>query len=67
MLAPMIRETPAAIEKNAVAEGMSRMMVREVKGTLQYEPDPAKIVKRHYRSNQICFLNGTISSFHAKQ
>jgi hypothetical protein len=25
MLAPMIRETPAAIEKNAVAEGMSRM------------------------------------------
>ena len=26
MLAPMIIETPAAIEKNAVAEGMSRMM-----------------------------------------
>jgi hypothetical protein len=26
MLAPMIRETPAAIEKNAVAEEMSRMM-----------------------------------------
>ena len=25
MLAPMIRETPAAIEKNAVAEEMSRM------------------------------------------
>jgi hypothetical protein len=28
MLAPMIRETPAAIEKNAVAEEMSRMMGR---------------------------------------
>jgi hypothetical protein len=41
MLAPMIREKPAAIEKNAVAEEMSRMMVGEVKGTLQHEPDPA--------------------------
>jgi hypothetical protein len=41
MLAPMIRLVPAAIEKNAVAEGMSRMMVREVKGTLQHEPDLA--------------------------
>jgi len=28
MLAPMIIETPAAIEKNAVAEEMSRMMGR---------------------------------------
>jgi hypothetical protein len=28
MLAPMIRETPAAIEKNAVAEEMSRMRGR---------------------------------------
>jgi hypothetical protein len=28
MLAPMIRETPAAIEKNAVAEEMSRMTGR---------------------------------------
>ena len=28
MLAPMIREKPAAIEKNAVAEEMSRMRVR---------------------------------------
>ena len=28
MLAAMIRETPAAIEKNAVAEGMSRMRGR---------------------------------------
>ena len=41
MLAPMIREMPAAIEKNAVAEEMSRMRGREVKGTLQHEPDPA--------------------------
>ena len=28
MLAPIIKETPAAIEKNAVAEEMSRMRVR---------------------------------------
>ena len=41
MLAPMIREKPAAIEKKAVAEGMSRMVVVEVKSTLQHEPDPA--------------------------
>jgi hypothetical protein len=41
MLAPMIIETPIAIEKNAVAEGMSRMMGREDKSTLQHEPDPA--------------------------
>jgi hypothetical protein len=40
MLAPMIMETPAAIEKNAVAEEMSRMVVRKVKSTLQHEPDP---------------------------
>jgi hypothetical protein len=31
MLAPIIMETPAAIEKNAVAEGMSRMMGRKLK------------------------------------
>ena len=40
ILAPMIREKPAAIEKNAVTEGMSRMGGREVKSTLQHEPDP---------------------------
>jgi hypothetical protein len=43
MLAPMIRETPAAIEKNAVAEGMSRMMGKRVKSTLQHEPDLATV------------------------
>jgi hypothetical protein len=32
---------PAAIEKNAVAEEMSRMMEKEAKSTLQHEPDPA--------------------------
>jgi hypothetical protein len=42
MLAPMIRETPAAIEKNAVAEEMSRMRRMEDKSTLQHEPDPAR-------------------------
>ena len=41
ILAPMIIETPIAIEKNAVTEGMSRMVGREVKNTLQHEPDPA--------------------------
>jgi hypothetical protein len=40
ILAPMIMETPAAIEKNAVAEEMSRMGGMEVKSTLQHEPDP---------------------------
>jgi hypothetical protein len=38
----MIREKPAAIEKNAVAEEMSRMIGREDKSTLQHEPDPAR-------------------------
>jgi hypothetical protein len=38
----MIREKPVAIAKNAVAEGMSRMMGKEVKSTLQHEPDPAR-------------------------
>jgi hypothetical protein len=42
MLAPMIRETPAAIEKNAVAEEMSRMVGRQVKSTLQHEPGLAR-------------------------
>jgi hypothetical protein len=42
ILAPMIMETPAAIEKNAVTEGMSRMKGREVKSILQHEPDPAR-------------------------
>ena len=42
ILAPMIREKPAAIEKNAVAEEMSRMIGREDKSTLQHEPDPAR-------------------------
>jgi hypothetical protein len=38
----MIIETPAAIEKNAVAEEMSRMRGRRVKSTLQHEPCPAR-------------------------
>jgi hypothetical protein len=42
ILAPIIREKPVAIAKNAVAEGMSRMVGREVKSTLQYEPDLAR-------------------------
>ena len=39
MLAPMTKETPAAIEKNAVAEAMSRMMGRGLKA--------------HYRTSRI--------------
>ena len=42
MLGPMIRETPAAIEKNAVAEERSRMVRKEVKSTLQHEPGLAR-------------------------
>lgn len=40
MLAPMIKETPAAIEKNATREEKSRMVGKEVKSTLQHKPDP---------------------------
>jgi hypothetical protein len=42
MLAPMTKETPAAIEKNAVAEAMSRMVGKEVKSTLQHQPNLAR-------------------------
>ena len=42
MLAPMIRLMPAAIEKNAVAEERSRMVVKEVKSTLPHQPDLAR-------------------------
>ena len=40
-LAPISREKPAAIEKNATREEKSRMRGKEVKSTLQHEPDPA--------------------------
>ena len=43
MLAPIIRETPAAIEKNAVAEEMSRMVRKEVKSTLQHQPGQSSL------------------------
>lgn len=36
----MIKETPAAIEKNATREEKSRMVGKEVKSTLQHKPDP---------------------------
>jgi hypothetical protein len=55
ILAPMIMETPAAMEKNAVAEGMSRMRGMEVKSTLHHEPDPASIMKKHYNSSRTSF------------
>ena len=47
-LAPMIRLMPVAIEKNAVAEGMSRMRRKEVKSTLQYEPGLSSVTRPHY-------------------
>jgi hypothetical protein len=40
ILAPMIREKPAAIAKNETREEKSRMVGKEVKSTLQHEPDP---------------------------
>jgi hypothetical protein len=45
MLAPMIRETPAAIEKNAKREERSRMRGRGDKGTLQHEPGESSLYK----------------------
>ena len=42
MLAPMIREKPVAIEKNAVAEGMSRMAGRGLEDIIPHGPDLAK-------------------------
>jgi hypothetical protein len=53
MLAPIIREMPAAIEKNAVTEGMSRMVRKEVKSTLQHQPDPASL--------RVVFRNNTLA------
>jgi len=43
MLAPMIKEKPVAIEKNAVAEGMSRMMGRGNKRTIPRQPGPSSL------------------------
>ena len=42
VLAPMIREKPAAIAKNETREEKSRIRGREDKSTLQHEPDPAR-------------------------
>jgi len=41
MLAPTIREKPVAIEKNATREEKSRMRGKEVKSTLQHQPNLA--------------------------
>jgi len=42
ILAPMIREKPAAIAKNETREEKSRMVGKEVKSTLQHEPGPVR-------------------------
>jgi hypothetical protein len=42
MLAPISILMPAVIEKNAVAEEMSRMRGRKFRSTLQHQPDPAR-------------------------
>jgi hypothetical protein len=48
MLAPMIREKPVAIAKNeAIAEKL-RMVGREDKSTLQHEPGPSSVARKHY-------------------
>ena len=48
MLAPIIKLMPAAIEKNAVAEEMSRMVGEEIKSTLQHEPGLSSVANKHY-------------------
>ena len=53
ILAPIIMETPAAIEKNAVAEGMSRMMGREVKGHITTQARPCDML--------VAFCNNTLA------
>jgi hypothetical protein len=38
----MIRETPAAIAKNETREEKSRMVGKEIKSTLQHQPNLAR-------------------------
>ena len=42
MLAPMIREKPVAIAKNETREEKSRMVGKEIKSTLQHQPNLAR-------------------------
>jgi hypothetical protein len=49
----MIMETPAAIEKDAVAEGMSRMMGREVKEHITTQARPCDML--------VAFCNNTLA------
>ena len=44
ILAPIIREKPAAIEKNETREETSRMVGKEAKSTLQNKPDPTGLL-----------------------
>ena len=54
MLAPIIKLMPAAIEKNAVAEEMSRMMGRDLKTHITVRAGPCQgIVIFLYRTNRI--------------
>jgi len=46
-------ETPAAIEKNAVAEGMSRMVGKEVKGHITTQAKPCDML--------VAFCNNTLA------
>lgn len=43
ILAAMTREKPVAIAKNETREEKSRMVGKEIKSTLQHEPDPARL------------------------
>ena len=42
-LAPTSREKPAAIEKNAAEEEMSRMVAGGFRSILQHQPDPSSL------------------------
>jgi hypothetical protein len=42
ILAPIIRETPVAIAKNETREEKSRMVGKEIKSTLQRQPNLAR-------------------------
>jgi len=52
-------ETPAAIEKNAVAEGMLRMMGREVKGHITTQARPCDML--------VAFCNNTLAGSKKKR
>ena len=55
-LAPTSREKPAAIEKNAAEEEMSRMVAGGFRSILQHQPDPSSLYEadRAQRKRRPC-------------